>query len=84
MFQSNLDLPLNIKKVYHDLTEFLPKFGNVWGPGFRVMNFDSRPFEPLRHDFMRARFEFRHILHLVLMAALNFTKLIIQLTPFTL
>jgi hypothetical protein len=62
----------------------LPKVGNFWGPGFRVMNFDSPPFEPLRHDFMRTRFEFRHILHLVLMAALNFTKLIIQLTPFTL
>jgi hypothetical protein len=28
---------------------------------------------------MRTHFEFRHILHLVLMAALNFTKLIIQL-----
>jgi hypothetical protein len=39
MFQSNLGLPLNNKKVYHNLTELLPKFGNFWGHRFRVMNF---------------------------------------------
>jgi hypothetical protein len=33
---------------------------------------------------MRTRFEFRHILHLVLMAALNLTSLRIKLTPFSL
>jgi hypothetical protein len=39
MFQSNLDLPLNNKKVYHNLTELLPKVGNFWSHRFRVMNF---------------------------------------------
>jgi hypothetical protein len=39
MFQSNLDLPLNTKKVYHNITEFLPKFGDFWVHRFRVMNF---------------------------------------------
>jgi hypothetical protein len=34
----------------------------------------------LRHDFMRTHFEFWHILHLVLMAALNFTELRTKLT----
>jgi hypothetical protein len=43
MFHSNLDLPLNTKKVYHNITELLPKFGNFWGHRFRVMNFDSQP-----------------------------------------
>jgi hypothetical protein len=39
MLQSNIDLPLNTKKVPHNLTELLPKFGNFWGHRFRVMNF---------------------------------------------
>jgi hypothetical protein len=39
MFQSNLDLPLNTKKVPHNLTELLPKVGNFWVHMFRVMNF---------------------------------------------
>jgi hypothetical protein len=39
MFQSNLELPLNTKKVYHNLTELLPKVGNFWGHRFWVMNF---------------------------------------------
>jgi hypothetical protein len=82
MLQSNLDLPLNTKSMHNNLTELLPKYGNFGGHRFRVMNFDSRP-PNLRHDFMRTRFEFRHILHLVLMAALNFTYVRIKLTPFT-
>jgi hypothetical protein len=39
ILQSNLDLPLNTKKVYHNLTELLPKIGNFWGHRFYVMNF---------------------------------------------
>jgi hypothetical protein len=34
MFQSHLDLPLNTKKVYHNLTELLPKIGNFGGHRF--------------------------------------------------
>jgi hypothetical protein len=43
MLQSNLELPLNTKKVYLNLTELLPKFRNFWGHRFWVMNFDSQP-----------------------------------------
>jgi hypothetical protein len=48
---------LNTKKVPHNLTELLPKFGNFLGHRFRVMNFFIH-----NHDFMLTRFEFRHIL----------------------
>jgi hypothetical protein len=39
MFQFNLDLPLNAKKVYHNVTELIPKNRNFWGHRFWVMNF---------------------------------------------
>jgi hypothetical protein len=39
MFQSNLDLPLNTKRVHNHVIELLRKFGNFWAPGFYVMNF---------------------------------------------
>jgi hypothetical protein len=43
MFQSNLDLPLNTKKVYKNITELLPKFGNFWVIGSELWIFDSQP-----------------------------------------
>jgi hypothetical protein len=71
MFRSNLGLPLNIKKVYRNTTEFLPKFGDFGFIGSELRTFDSRP-PNLRHDVMRTRFESGIFSHLVRMAASSF------------